>query len=273
MTEPARSHPPPDTPPSPIGVFDSGVGGLGVLAEIRRTMPDADLLYVADHAAAPYGERSLDEVRRRSDRVADWLAAEGCRVITVACNTASAAALHHLRRTHPGIAFVGMEPAVKPAASLTASGRVGVVATAATFQGELFASVVGRFASGVEVVTAACPTWVELVERGTVEGAEAEAAVRDCLAPMLAQGVDVVVLACTHYPALRSALSRVLGPDTRIIDPAPAVAAQTGRLAAAAGVAEGRRSTRFVTTGDPSALARAMARGRFGGEPAVLPLP
>src|SRR5690554_907717 len=123
-----------------IGIFDSGVGGLGVLGEIRRLLPTADLAYVADHAAAPYGIRSLAEVEERSRLMATWLESQGSRVITSACNTASAAALQRLRREYPDLVFVGMEPAVKPAASLTGSGRVGVVATSATFQGELFAS-------------------------------------------------------------------------------------------------------------------------------------
>src|SRR5262245_26638129 len=140
-----------------IGVFDSGVGGLSVLVEIRRRLPSADLLYFADQGRAPYGVRTLDEVARMSTEGTGWLRERGAEVITIACNTASAAALHDLRARHPAVPFVGMEPAVKPAALNTSNGVIGVVATAATFQGELFASVVQRHASGATVLTMACP--------------------------------------------------------------------------------------------------------------------
>src|SRR5690606_10475831 len=172
-----------------IGVFDSGVGGLGILVEIRRLLPQADLVYVADQAAAPYGQRSLDEVADRSRRMVVWLKEQGCQVITIACNTASAAALHRLRDDFADLTFVGMEPALKPASTATKTGRVGVVATAATFQGELFASVVDRFGRGVEVRTAACPTWVDLVEAGVTDH-RAEDAVRACLRPLVEAGID-----------------------------------------------------------------------------------
>lgn len=243
-----------------IGVFDSGVGGMGVLEEIRRALPHADLVYFADQGYAPYGQRSLEELRRRVEVVTDVLTERGCRMVTIACNTASAAALHHLRATRGSVLFVGMEPAVKPAAAATITGRVGVVATAATFQGTLFSSVVDRFASGVDVVTAACPSWVDLVEKGELDGPRTERAVRDCLDPLLDADVDVVVLACTHYPALGPVLRRVLGPDVTIIDPAPAVAAQTARLAETAGLSNGSGRLQLLTTGRPEALASAAAR-------------
>ncbi len=255
-----------------IGVFDSGVGGLGVLAEIRRLLPHSDLIYVADHDAAPYGVRSLEEVRARAETVARWMIEEGCDVVTIACNTASAAALHHLRALHPHVAFVGMEPAMKPAATSSRSGVVGVVATSATFQGELFASVVNRFARDVEVVTAACPRWVELVEEGVTEGPEALAEVERCLKPMIEAGVDVVVLACTHYPALWKPITTVLGPGVRLIDPAPAVARQTARLAEPRHRG-GTGRTSLLSTGDPDALASAADRLGVAGDAGLLPLP
>jgi glutamate racemase len=255
-----------------IGIFDSGVGGLTVLGEIRRLLPSADLAYVADHAAAPYGTRTLEEVEGRSRLMTYWLRQEGCHVITLACNTASAAALHPLRRDHPDLAFVGMEPAVKPAVRMTGTGRVGVVATAATFQGELFASVVDRFATGVEVVTAACPRWVELVEAGMISGGEAEREVRRCLEPMMELGIDVLVLACTHYSALAGVISGVLGPSVRVVDPSPAVARQTVRVASARGCQEGVGTTRLVSTGDPDALSAAARRAGIDTPPALLPL-
>lgn len=255
-----------------IGVFDSGVGGLSVMAEIRRLLPESDLIYLADHAWGPYGTRSLEQVRARSGTVADWMIAQGCEVVTIACNTASAAALHHLRAVHPEVAFVGMEPAMKPAATASRSRRVGVVATRATFQGELFASVVDRFARGVRVVTAACPRWVEMVEQGLTEGEEVTKEVRRCLEPMIESGVDVLVLACTHYPALRATIAAVLGPGVHLIDPAPAVARQTARKAGKRHGIGGSR-TALYSTADPDALARAAGRLGVDGSVALLPLP
>jgi glutamate racemase len=255
-----------------IGIFDSGVGGLGVLAEIRRLLPSVDVAYVADHAAAPYGVRTLEQVERRSRLMSAWLESEGCRIVTLACNTASAAALRPLRRDNPHLVFVGMEPAVKPAVELTGTGRVGVVATAATFQGELFASVVDRFAAGVEVLTAACPRWVELVEAGKTAGPKAEREVRRCLQPMIERGVDVLVLACTHYPALSAVISRVMGPSVQVIDPSPAVARQAVRLASSLGHHHGEGRTRLMSTADPSALSAAARRLGIDTAPALLPL-
>jgi glutamate racemase len=143
--------------PGVIGVFDSGVGGLSVLREVRRLLPAADLVYLADQARAPYGERSLAQVRQYSEEIAAFLISLGAAPVVAACNTASAAALRHLRECWPEVPFVGMEPAVKPAATLTTSGVVGVLATQATFQGELFADLVARYGESVRVLTRACP--------------------------------------------------------------------------------------------------------------------
>jgi glutamate racemase len=245
-----------------IGVFDSGVGGLGVLAHIRRELPGADLLYLADQARAPYGTRSLDEVATISEQVTEWLLEEGATTIVIACNTASAAALNRVRAAHPDVPFVGMEPAVKPAALVTRSGVIGVLATAATFQGELFASVVSRHATGVEVLTAACPRWVELVEAGYVAGDEVEEAVGACLSPVLSGGADVLVMGCTHFPFLGEVVAAIAGPDVVILDPAPAVAQQVARVHRARG---GHGELRLATSGSPLELAR-MARELAGIE-------
>ncbi|MGH8913305.1 MAG: glutamate racemase [Acidimicrobiia bacterium] len=231
-----------------IGVFDSGVGGLSVLAEIRREMPQADLIYLADQGRAPYGVRSLDEVSEMTGEASRWLLDRGASTITIACNTASAAALHRLRAMHDGVVFVGMEPAVKPAALTTSSGVIGVLATAATFQGELFASVVQRHAEGMTVLTQACPTWVELVESGIVEGLEAEQQVERCLEPLLEGGADTLVLGCTHFPFLAPLIQEVSGPGVAIVDPGPAVARQVRRVARAPG---GSGRLALATSGDP----------------------
>ena len=212
-----------------IGVFDSGVGGLSVLVEIRNALPDADLLYVGDRGRAPYGERTLADVEAISQDVAAWLVDEGATCLVVACNTASAAALESLRSRHPDLPIVGMEPAVKPAAMATRSGKVAVLATAATFQGRLFESVVARFAEGVEVLPRACPEWVAMVEEGVVAGPRAETAVRDVVEPLEGEGADVVVLACTHFSFLAPVIHRV--SSLGVLDPARAVAQQTARVA------------------------------------------
>ncbi len=181
-----------------IGVFDSGVGGLSVLREIRAQIPAAHLLYFADQAHVPYGPRPLEEVRAFAEEITRFLLAQGAQGIVVACNTASAAALHSLRAQFPQVPFVGMEPAVKPAAEHTRTGVVGVLATPATFQGALYASVLERFAQGVTVMQDTCPghggaNRTGLEARNPPDSGKA-------LRPMLARGMDTVVLGCTHYP-------------------------------------------------------------------------
>ena len=234
-----------------IGVFDSGVGGLSVVRALRQQLPVQALVYVADQAHVPYGPRTLEEVRAFSEEITRFLLAQGATLVVVACNTASAAALHHLRKTFPETPFVGMEPAVKPAAEQTRSGVVGVLATPATFQGALYASVVERFAQGVTVLQDTCPGLVKEIEAGRVQGAEARHILEKALLPMLAQGLDTVVLGCTHYPFVIPLIKEITGPAVRVIDPAPAVARQVGRLLAG-GLAGGERtqSDRFWTTGD-----------------------
>jgi glutamate racemase len=213
-----------------IGVFDSGIGGLGVLRHIRDELPGADVIYVADQGRAPYGIRPLEEVARISAEITADLIDRGSTTIVIACNTASAAALHELRRRFPATTFVGMEPAVKPAALGTSSGIIGVLATAATFQSELFESVVARFAGDSKVVTAACPEWVELVEAGEFDGPAVDRSVEARIAPLLEAGADTLVLGCTHFPFLLDAIVRAAGPDVTIVDPAPAVARQVARV-------------------------------------------
>lgn len=250
-----------------IGVFDSGVGGLSVLREIWAQLPDEDTVYFADTAHCPYGSRSADEIRALSVRIADFLIRRGAKVIVVACNTASAAALYHLRERF-AVPIVGMEPAVKPAVEHTRAGKVGVIATEVTFQGELFARLLERYANGVDVLTRACPGLVQQVEAGKVDDPETDRLLRLYLQPMVEAGVDSLVLGCTHYPFLRGAIARVVGPGVEIIDPAPAVARQTARVLEQHGlrVGGGRPARRlFYTSGDPRAF-EAIA-GRLLGVP------
>ena len=250
----------------PVGVFDSGVGGLSVTREIMALLPAQPIIYLADQAHAPYGERPMTEIRALSEGITRFLLAEGAGVIVIACNTASAAALHGLREHFADVPFVGMEPAVKPAVESTRSGQVGVIATAATFQGELFASLLDRYAGRVAIHTQICPELVSLVEAGELNSARARGTVAHYLAPLLAAEIDQLVLGCTHYPFLRPVIEDVAGADVSVIDPAPAVARQTGRVLAQRGwlaeayPAQGSSSDRqqcfqpthrFYTTADP----------------------
>jgi glutamate racemase len=254
-----------------IGIFDSGVGGLSVWREVARQLSAHDIVYVADQAHVPYGPRSLTEVRQFAEGVARFLLDQGSDIVVVACNTASAAALHHLRATFPQIPFVGMEPAVKPATEKTRTGRVGVIATQATFQGELFASLLERFANGVDVLTQICPGLVEAVEAGALDTPQTVQLLESCLAPLMDAGIDELVLGCTHYPFLRPVIERIVGPEVEVIDPAPAVARQTDRVLARRGLrpAEGETGHHtFYTTGDASTFA-AMVDKLVAGEGAM----
>lgn len=215
---------------NPIGIFDSGVGGLSVLRAIRAELPHEEMIYFGDQAHVPYGPRPLDEVCMFSEEITRFLLAKQSKLIVVACNSASAAALPYLRQTFPGVPFVGMEPAVKPAVEQTRSGVVGVLATPATFQGALYASVLERFAQGVTVLQDTCPGLVAQIEQGALDAPETESILRAALAPMLMRGIDTVVLGCTHYPFVIPLIQHIVGENVRVIDPAPAVARQVGRL-------------------------------------------
>ncbi len=227
-----------------IGVFDSGLGGLSVVREVLRLDASAHILYLGDRAWAPYGERTLDDVRARSETVTAHLLTRGADTVVIACNTASAAALAHVRAVHPDRVFVGMEPAVKPAVALTRTGTIGVLATPATFQGALYASVVDRFAAGTRVIDAPCPGWMELVEDPPDDRTIRSVIERD-LRPILDQGADVLVLGCTHYPFLRDHIEAVAGEDVAIVDPGVAVARQVIRTA----VPDVRSGLRVQVTG------------------------
>ena len=250
----------------PIGIFDSGIGGLTVLRAIHQLMPDDPLLYLADQEHVPYGPRPVEEVRQFSEAITRHLLEQGSRLIVVACNTASAAALKYLRQVFPEVPFVGMEPAVKPAAEHTHSGVVGVLATPATFQGELYASVVERFGQGVKLLQHTCPGLVTQIENGALESPETYRILEAALRPMLEQGIDTVVLGCTHYPFVIPLIQRITGPGVRVIDPAPAVARQVQRLLVASSLLDLETPTpeevlrrpqhllHLFTTGDPTRL-------------------
>ena len=211
-----------------IGIFDSGVGGLSVFREIRKLLPEETYIYFSDNAHCPYGEKSKEYIIDRTRRITDFLISEGSDIIVVACNTATAAAIKTLREEYP-ISFIGMEPAVKPAAALTKTGVVGVLATEGTLKADKYRDTKVRHAEDVTVVEHIGQGFVELVENGMTTGPEAESIITDSLKPLLDDGADTIVLGCTHYPFLSETISKVaesLTPDRKvtIIDPAPAVA-------------------------------------------------
>jgi glutamate racemase len=222
-----ETHP---VPTDPIGIFDSGVGGLSIYREVHRLLPAETVLYVADQANVPYGVRTLQEVQRLSEGITRYLLDHHVKIIVIACNTASAAALQYLRNIYQGVPFVGMEPAVKPAVQKTMSQRVGVLATQATFQGALYASVIERFAGNVKLYEDACPGLVSQIENGYLNTQDTRRILETALNPMLSEGVDTIVLGCTHYPFVIPLIQEIAGPGVVVIDPAPAIARQTQRV-------------------------------------------
>ncbi len=240
-------------------MFDSGVGGLSIYREARQVLPGHDVIYIADQGYGMYGERSLAEVRERSETVARFLIDRGATTIVVACNSASAAALHHLRTQFPEVTFVGMEPAVKPATGLSRSGKIGILGTDATFQGELFASVVDRHATDREVITKTCPGLAAAIEAGDPAS---ENLIERYVGDVVARGADVVVLACTHYSLVRDRIAAAAGTAT-VVDPAPAVARQVMRVVdRPRGPSQG--SAAFLTTADPDRFSGQL-REQLGG--------
>ncbi len=243
--EPARGA-------GPIGIFDSGVGGTTVLREVHALLPDEPLLYLADQARCPYGLHSEETLRRFALDDTIWLLEQGAKLIVVACNTASAAALHWLRQRFPTVPFVGMVPALKPAAQATHSGVVGVLATPATMQGRLLREVMEQWAEGVTVIEQVAPGLVERIEAGALDDEATRALLWHYLAPMVEAGADTVVLGCTHYPYL-APLIRALAPSLDVVDAAPAVARQVARVLAQHALAHPEPARpaplRYATTG------------------------
>lgn len=242
---------------SPIGVFDSGVGGLSVLRAMCEQMPNESVIYFGDQGHVPYGPRSMEQIQKFSEGITRFLLERNSKLIVVACNTASAAALKYLRGRFPDVQFVGMEPAVKPAAETTRTGKVGVLATPATFQGALYASVVERFGAGVELFQHTCPGLVGQIEKGDLESSTTRAILEDALTPMLEKNIDTVVLGCTHYPFVIPLIQDIVGEQARVIDPAPAVSRQVRRLLDSNRLVNEsveKGSAEFFTTGDAGAM-------------------
>jgi glutamate racemase len=235
-----------------IGIFDSGFGGLSVLREVRALLPGHNICYLADTAYCPYGGRAEDDVRGRSLVCARWLADQGIRLLVVACNTASAAALEAIRATLP-LPVVGMEPGIKPAIAASKRGVVGVLATGGTLASRRFAGLVDRYAHTATVITVPCPGLVECVEAGNLDGSQPRALLSGYLATL--HEADALVLGCTHYPFLRPLISDLAGPNVCLIDTGPAVARRVAALAAEYALAPDQGFLRYATTGDPHSFA------------------
>ncbi|WP_137719016.1 glutamate racemase [Methylobacillus flagellatus] len=221
VTDTARST-------APIGVFDSGLGGLSVLQHIRSLLPHEDLIFVADCDQAPYGNKSADAIQQRAFALSRFLLEQGAKALVVACNTATAAAISNMR-AHFELPIIGMEPAVKPAVAASRSGVVGVLATTGTLQSAQFAALLESYGQEVEVVTQACNGLVECIERGELDTAETRALLEIYMRPLLNAGADTLVLGCTHYPFVRPLIESLSSPDIAIIDTGAAVARQLQR--------------------------------------------
>ncbi|MFJ4196484.1 glutamate racemase [Pseudomonas sp. NPDC089534] len=241
---------------APVAVFDSGVGGLSVLAEIQRLLPGESILYFADCGHIPYGEKTPEFIRQRCALMAAFFREQGAKALVLACNTATVAAVADLRRDFPDWPIVGMEPAVKPAAAATRSGVVGVLATTGTLASAKFAALLDRFATDVKVITQPCPGLVERIEGGDLHSDALRRMLHGYVEPLLAAGCDTIILGCTHYPFLKPMLATMIPAEISLIDTGAAVARQLQRLLAERGLlADGpSRAARFWTSGDPQAF-------------------
>lgn len=214
---------------APIGIFDSGVGGLSVLREIRALLPAEHLIYYADSGHCPYGGKSAAQISARAFAITEELLGRGAKLIVVACNTATIAAVEQLRATYP-LSFVGIEPAIKPAVAQTRSGVIGVLATGAALAGDKFMRLTAQHGQNVQVITQPCPGLVEFVERGELDGPVLRQLLWSFIEPLLKTGVDTLVLGCTHYPFLRPLIRELVGRHVAILDTGAAVARQTQRV-------------------------------------------
>lgn len=246
---------------SPIGVFDSGLGGLSVLRAIRTLLPDEDLIYVADSGNAPYGDRESAFIEERSVAITEFLVQSGVKAVVVACNTATVVAVHQLRERF-ALPIVALEPAIKPAVALTRSGVVGVLATPRTLASPSVARLCDRHGQGARIILQPCPGLVEQVECGDIDSAQTDALLRCFIDPLLAAGADTLVLGCTHYPFLQPAIRRIVGPGVAILESSDAVARELHRrlgdlqqLRSAANAA----TLTFFSTGPLDTAARLMS--------------
>ena len=248
---------------SPIGVFDSGVGGLSILREIRKILPAENLVYLADTAHCPYGIKPVEEIRERTLQVTDFLVSLAVKAVVVACNSACEAGLNRIRDKYPKLPVVGVEPAVKPAHQETHNGIIGVLATELTINGERLSHLIAKYGDGIKILTQPAPRLVELVEDGELESMKAESILHQYLDPLLDQGIDTLVLGCTHYPFLRPMIEKICGPKVTVLDTGLAIARQTSKLLAESELSNSSTTVGqdiFYTSGDPDLVASTIAK-------------
>ena len=213
-----------------IGVFDSGVGGLWILKHLKAELPGYNYVFFGDQAHVPYGKRGMQEIKSFSEGITKFLISRNCKVIVIACNAASAASLKYLRAKFPEVIFVGMEPAIKKAVEVTDTKKVGVLATPATFQGELYNSIVERFAHDVSIFKDTCEGLVGQIEKGDLDGKGTREILEKALKPMIEKNIDTVVLGCTHYPFVIPMIKEIVGSSVNVIDPTGAIVRQVTRV-------------------------------------------
>ncbi len=243
----------------PLGIFDSGVGGLTILKAIQSSLPYEHLLFFADQAHVPYGPRTMQEIRSFSLEITRFLLNEGAKMIVVACNTASGYALQYLRDRFPGTPIIGLEPAIAPAVRITRSGRIAVLATEATLKGRLYLSTRDRFCDQVTIFEATLEGIVEEIEADRITGERTQMILKDTIAPLIDKRVDSIVLGCTHYPFLTTQIREIAGPDVNIIDPSDQIAAYIARTLNRKDLAASRPSQTIpvlFSTRDAQELAR-----------------
>lgn len=259
---------------APIGVFDSGVGGLSVLREIRAALPHEDLLYVADSGHAPYGDRPGEYILQRTETIVEFFISRGVKAVVVACNTATAVAVQALRARH-SLPIVAMEPALKPAAEITKTGVIGILATSRTLASESFSRLAEKHGKGMQVLLQACPGFVEQVEKAELSGPATQALVARYVAPLLQQGADTLVLGCTHYPFLSPMIQSVAGSGVTVLDPSAAVARELRRRLMMSELLTNEVTAgneRFWTSGAPQQVQPVITH-LWGKTVEVLPLP
>ena len=261
-------------PTAPIGLFDSGIGGLSVWRAVTSLLPRENTIYFADTANCPYGNKPIDEIIALSLRHTQALLSDGCKLIVVACNTATAGAIDTLRARYPDVPFVGMEPAVKPASLRSRTGVVGVLATEGTFHGRLYRETCARFARETTVLMCVADAFVTLVEQGETSGERAEQVVRQRVEPLLDAGADYLVLGCTHFPFLAPLIRKVAAGRAEVLDPAPAVARQVERLLRQSGMLNPSEDapSHLFRSSRPTPAFRAKVAELTGGKKNVPPL-
>lgn len=248
-----------------IAVFDSGVGGISVLRQLLRAMPNERYLYFGDSANAPYGTKTTDQVRQLALEVAEKLTGRGIKALVVACNTATAAAINDLRQAYPELIVVGIEPALKLAVDRYPNGRIGVMATPVTLRGEKFHQLLERFVHEHQVDLIPAPGLADLIEAGKQNEAEGEALLTALLAPYVGR-LDALVLGCTHYPFASEMIARIMGPGTVLLDGAEGTAAQTRRALQAAGLLYDGPGQVMIENSDPKEEILALSRKLAGLE-------